>query len=56
MSRIKHNKNLYYDSPINHIKNKSFINYNDIHNVTPDKNKSQLNFDSLNLMKKRNMN
>ena len=56
MSRIKHNKNLYYDSPINHNKNKSFINFNDIHNVAPDKNKSQLNFDSLYLMKQRNMN
>ena len=55
ISRVKHNKNLNYDSPINHIKNKSFINYNGINIATPDKNKSLLNFDSLNKMKQRNM-
>ena len=53
ISRIKHNKSLNYDSPINYNKSKSFINYNDIQNVTPDKNKNKLFFDSLN---ERNMN
>ena len=56
MNKIKHNRNLNYDSPIKHFKSKSLINYNDIHNVTPDKNKSQLNFDPLNSMKQRSMN
>ena len=56
ISRVKHDKHLNYDSPINHFKNKTFLDYNEIHNVTPDKNKSQLNFDPLKEMKQRSMN
>ena len=54
--RVKHDKHLNYDSPINHFKNKTFLDYNEIHNVTQDKNKSQLNFDPLKEMKQRSMN
>ena len=50
---VKNNKNLNYDSPVNYSKNKSLLNYNDIHNATPDKNENKLYFDSLN---SRNMN
>ena len=53
INRVKNNKALNYDSPVNYSKNKSFINYNDIHNATPDKNENKLYFDSLNA---RNMN
>ena len=56
ISRVKHDKHLNYDSPINHFKNKTFLDYKEIHNVTPDKNKSQLNFDPLKEMKQRSMN
>ena len=56
INRIKQIKKLNYDSPINHIKNKSYINYNETHNINQDKSENQLNFDSLNAMRQRNMN